>query len=126
MLKKTINYTDYNGKEQEKTFLFNLTKTEITKMELSTKGGLVEKLRTIVDDQDGAEIVKVVEDFISLSYGEKSADGSFVKSQELSKRFSETVAYDTLFMELVMNPDKFSEFINGIVPQVTRVIPTSG
>ena len=29
MLKKTINYTDYNGTERTEDFYFNLTQTEV-------------------------------------------------------------------------------------------------
>ena len=35
MLKKTIKYTDYDGNEREEDFYFNLSKAEITEMELS-------------------------------------------------------------------------------------------
>ena len=41
MLKKTIKYTDYNGEEQTEDFYFNLSKAELTEMELSTTGGMV-------------------------------------------------------------------------------------
>ena len=34
MLKKTIKYTDYNGEEQTEDFYFNLSKAELTEMEL--------------------------------------------------------------------------------------------
>ena len=44
MLKKTVTYTDYNGVERTEDFYFNLTKAEITEMELSTAGGFAEML----------------------------------------------------------------------------------
>ena len=40
MLKKTITYTDYDGRERTEDFYFNLNKAELTEMELSVKGGL--------------------------------------------------------------------------------------
>ena len=48
MIKKTITYSDFNGNERTEDFYFNLTKAEITKMELSTKGGLAEMIQRIV------------------------------------------------------------------------------
>ena len=48
MLKKTINYTDYNGTERTEDFYFNLTQTEVLQLELGTDGGLVESLTKIV------------------------------------------------------------------------------
>ena len=38
MLKKTIEYTDYNDVKRKEDFYFNLTKAEIMEMELSTTG----------------------------------------------------------------------------------------
>lgn len=35
MLKKTIKYVDYNDEEREEDFYFNLTKAELTQMQLS-------------------------------------------------------------------------------------------
>ena len=42
MLKKTINYTDYNGNERTEDFYFNLTEAEILEMEMSKTGGLAD------------------------------------------------------------------------------------
>lgn len=117
MLKKTIKYTDYNGTERTEDFYFNLTQSEVTKMELSIAGGLVEKINRIIAAQDGAEIIALFEDIILKAYGEKSPDGKyFEKSEEKSKQFSLTPAYDQIFMLLVTNADEAAAFINGIVP----------
>lgn len=125
MLKKIIKYKDYNDQEQEKTFFFNLTRTEVSKLELSTKGGLRQKIEKIIEDKDGEAIMKVVDELIMLSYGEKDVDGRFVKSPELSKAFSETVAYDEMFMELIMSADKTSTFIEAILPKVAELPQTN-
>ena len=117
MLKKTIKYTDYNDEQQERTFFFNLSKAEVSKLELSTPGGLKMKIEKMINDKDGAEIITIFNELIMMSYGEKSTDGRFIKSQELSKAFSETVAYDQLFMELITDAEKASAFIAGILPK---------
>jgi hypothetical protein len=117
MLKRSITYKDFNGTERTEDFYFNLTQAEIAKMELSTAGGLVEKINRIVAAQDGEEIMKFFNQFILDAYGEKSPDGKhFVKSEEKSRMFSFTGAYDILFMELVTDPDKAAAFLNAIVP----------
>lgn len=121
MLSKTINFKDYNGEDREQTFLFNLTNAEITKMEMSTSGGLVEKINRIAAAKDGAEIIKMFEEILATAYGEKSPDGlHFVKSPELSRAFSQTGAYDVLFMELVTDPEAASVFISGVIPQTNK------
>lgn len=117
MVKKTITYSDYNGNERTEDFYFNLTKAEITKMEMGTTGGLAEMIQRIVAAQDTPAIIKIFEDLILKAYGRKSPDGKrFEKSEELIREFEQTEAYSQLFMELATDADKAAEFVNGIVP----------
>ena len=117
MLKKTITYTDYNGAERTEDFYFNLSKAEITEMEMGVKGGLTETITRIVAAQDSPAIIKIFKDLILKAYGVKSPDGKrFEKSEELSTEFAQTEAYSNLFMELAFDANKAAEFINGIVP----------
>lgn len=117
MLKKTINYTDYNGTARTEDFYFNLSEAEITEMELSTTGGLAAMLENVVKAQDGPSIVKIFKEIVLKSYGEKSPDGKrFIKSKELSEAFSQTEAYTKLFMELATDADAAAAFINAVVP----------
>jgi len=118
MLKKTITYKDFNDTERTEDFYFNLTKAEITEMELGINGGLDNMLERVVAKHDAATIIKVFRDLILRAYGEKSLDGrKFEKSQALSEDFSHTPAYDILFMELVTDADKAAEFVKGIMPK---------
>lgn len=118
MLKKTITYTDYDGNQRIEDFYFNLTKAEVTEMELSVNGGLVKFLEKIVAEQDSKQIVEKFKDLILRAYGEKSPDGKrFIKSQELRDAFSQTEAYSDLFIELASNADAAAAFVNGIIPQ---------
>ena len=104
MLKKTIPYTDYNGVERVEDFYFNLSKAESMEMELAA--------------QDVPTIIATFKQIILKAYGEKSPDGRrFVKSEELSKAFSETEAYSILYMELATDANAAAEFVNGIVPK---------
>ena len=117
MIKKTITYTDYNGVERSEDFYFNLSKAELMEMELGTTGGLAETIERITAAQDGPSIIKHFKNIILKAYGEKSDDGKrFIKSDEISKAFSETEAYSILFMELATNPDEAAKFINGVIP----------
>lgn len=121
MLKKTITYTDYNDTERTEDFYFNLTKAELTEMELGVNGGLAEMLRNIIAAQDTPSLVKIFKDLVLKAYGIKSPDGKrFVKSEELKTEFSQTEAYSQLFMELATNADAASDFVNGIVPKDIR------
>ena len=58
---------------------------------------------------------------ILMSYGEKSADGKrFIKSKELSEAFSQSEAYNKIFMEIVTDSKAAAEFANGIMPSQVR------
>lgn len=118
MLKKTITYEDYEGETKTRDFYFNLTRSEVIKMENSEVGGLTKLLGKIIQEEDQPKIVEYFDKFIALSYGEKSADGQrFVKSKELSDAFFQCPAYDVLFMELMKDAKAAADFMNAIIPQ---------
>ena len=117
MLKKTMTYTDYDGNERTEDFYFNLSKAELTEIEMSHDGGLSKMIEKIVAERDAKRIIEVFKDLILKSYGQKSLDGKrFIKSQELKDEFSQTEAYSDLFMQLASDAEKAAEFVNGIVP----------
>lgn len=119
MVKKTITYTDYDGVERTEDFYFNLSKSELIKMEYGTEGGLTKILKKITDSKDTTEIMRYFDEVLSKAYGEKSPDGKrFIKSKELYEAFAQTNAYDILFMELFSDTDKMTSFIKGIVPDI--------
>lgn len=119
MHKRTMTYVDYDGNQRTEDFYFNLTKAELTEMELSTKGGLEKMINNIIAEQDGKRIVETFKDLILRSYGKKSPDGRrFMKSPEIAAEFSQTEAYSDLFMLLATNADEAQKFVNGIVPQM--------
>lgn len=118
MLAKKIKYTDYNDVEREEVFYFNITKAELMTQNLMTPGGLETKLKRIINSKDVPELTKYIQDIIKDSYGVKSDDGvRFIKSKELSEMFMQTEAYSVLFMEMVTDNKKASDFVNGILPK---------
>lgn len=121
MIAKTVKYKDYNGVDREEKFFFNLTKAEITEMDLSVEGGLADRLRNIINAKDTPTIIEIFKKLILKAYGEKTIDGKrFRKTddngQPLSIAFSETEAYSNLFMELATDDKAAAEFVNGILP----------
>ena len=117
MLTKAITYTDYNGNKKTKNFYFNLTRTELAKMELTNKAGMLETIKKMINSDDREEIINLFEKIVLGAYGEKSADGEeFLKSDEIRQRFVNHPAYDVLFMELISSENGMSDFINAIVP----------
>ena len=118
MLKKTITYTDYDGMERTEDFWFNLSKTELTKLDAELPGGVLGVLRKIIDKKDRKALVDFIETLILRSYGEKTLDGKrFVKTPEMAEEFMQTPAYDELFMSVLSDTDSQTSFINGVIPQ---------
>lgn len=119
MLKKTFEWTDFDGKERKEDFYFNLNKAEAMEWELSLDGGLVQHIEKIAAAQDGPAMVALFKKLILKSYGVKSPDGKrFIKSEELSKEFEQMEPYSILFMELSTSAEAAEIFVNGIIPQV--------
>ena len=87
MLKKTITYVDYNNIERTEDFYFNLSKAEITNLQLGTTGGLSTMIEKIMSTQDIPKIMETFQNIILQSYGVKSDDGRrFIKSPELDRK----------------------------------------
>lgn len=118
MLKKKIKFTDYNGVEQEKDYYFNLSKAELIKMDMTTKGGMEAMLNRIMQENDMPTLYNYFEKIVQSSYGIKALDGSyFDKSPEALKKFVQSPAYDQLILELIGSADAAAAFCNGILPQ---------
>lgn len=118
MLQKKIKYTDFNGETREETFYFNLSQSELYKLENSESGGLTKRLQFILERKDAPSIMDTFTDLIKWSYGEPSPDGRrFNKSDEIYADFSSTMAYDELFMELCTNSESAIAFVQGILPK---------
>ena len=121
MIKKTIEYVDFNGNERKEDFYFNLTTAEATEIEMSTTGGLSEMVTRIVNAGDTPAIIKVFKDLILKSYGEKSDDGKkFIKVRNgvsLGEEFGQTEADSVLFMELATDAEKAADFFNALIPK---------
>lgn len=118
MIKKTITYIDYNDNERTEDFYFNLSKAELTEMELTETGGLVNLINKIIAEQDNKAIIKMFKDLVIKSHGVKSADGrKFIKNENTREDFTQTEAYSEIFMELATDADAAAVFVKGILPK---------
>lgn len=121
MLKKEITYKDLDDNDITETFWFHLSKAEMAEMALakegSDDGGFDAWIRRIINAKQGQVIVDTFKQILLATIGERSEDNKrFIKSEEIRQNFLNSDAYSVLFMELVTDSDKMTEFINGIVP----------
>lgn len=118
MLAHELKYEDFNGNEVTETFYFNLTKSELIKLQVSVEGGMQKVLQDIIDSQDVKSLVHEFEKIVLASYGVKSEDGKrFIKTEELREQFSQTAAYDALFSKIATDEKFAAEFILGTFPK---------
>lgn len=119
MLVQRIDYVDFDGNERSEDHHFNFTEAEIQEMNLKTPGGLKARLEKIVQEMNQERLVSYFKSLILDSYGVKSDDGRrFIKSKELSEAFSQTGAYNKLFMQLTTDTNAAIKFVKGIIPDV--------
>lgn len=118
MFKRDITYEDFDGNKVTEAFHFHISKSEVVELEVEHEGGIEGFVKRIVAAKDNKSLIAEFKKIILLAYGEKSADGKrFVKSEELREAFSQTAAYDALFVELITIDDKAVEFIQGALPK---------
>jgi hypothetical protein len=118
MLKKEITYEDFNGDTVTETFYFNIGKTELMELEVERKEGMEAWLKTIADADDRKTMLAEFKRIILLAYGQKSPDGKrFIKTPELREEFSQTAAFEALFMSMITDEGVASSFIIGALPR---------
>lgn len=121
MIKKTITCEDFDGNTYTEDYWFHLNKTELAELNLGKKDGFYAYAKKLIKedtDENREKILEIYRDLILKSYGRKSADGRrFIKSSEMSKEFSETNAFEQLYMELIQSETALSEFFNGVLPK---------
>ena len=117
MLKLPITYKNYNDETVTEDWHFHLSAAELAEMALSETGGLETYLRRIIAADNRMEIFAAFKMILEKAVGRRSEDGSrFYKTDDIRQDFFASGAYDALFMEILQDATKASEFIAGIMP----------
>lgn len=120
MLKKDITFKDLDGNTLTETFWFHLNEGELTRLALGKEGkhgGFDAWVRNLISSNDGEVIVENFEKILLETIGQRSADNkSFIKTDEIRNNFRFSDAYSVLFMELMTDEKKMSDFVNAVVP----------
>ena len=142
MLKKTVTFTDYNGKEQSADLYFHISKAavltapdpaykEIMVMaqDLQERGKYLTDIEGSINRDDpfdpNAQLVteavrivaKLLDRLVDLAYGERSSDGShFVKNETVLNNFKSSAAYEAFVEQMLMSKDDdLLNFINQLL-----------
>ena len=129
MITKDTKYVDFLGNERTETMHFNLTQVELVEMGMDLPDDIKKEVgddpSNITEETAMNLMVKLGEKGIMAflktvilkSYGVVSEDGRrFEKSEQISKEFSETIAFDNLMMELLADDEAAANFINSLIP----------
>ena len=130
MLKKTVQYTDFDGNERTEELYFNLTQTELVEMAMELPDGIADSVGSDpakIDENAAAVklmealgnkgVLSFIKNLLLKSYGIKSEDGRrFEKSEKISTEFSQTLAFDTILMDLMSNDFEAANFVNNVIP----------
>ena len=117
MIKKTVEYTDFNDMERKDDLYFHMTEPELIKLSVSKEGGFERYIDKMIQSNNMKEVVAILEEVIQLTYGVKTDDGRFEKSPEILQKFLSSEAYNVVFMEIAQNATTAADFINGVIPK---------
>lgn len=121
MLKRAVNYTDYDGNPATLVCYFHLNKFEWLELETYTRGGLIENLENALETNNAKKTIDLLKKIILRAYGEKNPEtGVFEKDDDRAVRFSKTEAFSELFYDLAYDEEKSKEFFLGLIPPEVR------
>lgn len=131
MITRTIEYVDYDGNKRKEKHYFNLTQFEATEIAMEIPDDVMDDLggendtqeekiataRTLSEKLGKKGVMDFIKNIVLRSYGVKSPDGKrFIKSEQLSTEFSQTLAFSSFMMRLMSDDLEASRFINGVIP----------
>ena len=133
MLKKEFHFEDYEGNEKTIVAYFHLNKNDCIDLnkEFEDEGGLIEYLKTLINDAKEHpndppkdSFIRFVRLLVSKAYGIRPKDDPslFLKEDDYGKplvrKFKGTPAYDEFVFGLLTGKEDLAEFTNGILPKI--------
>lgn len=121
MTTRTISYENFDGENVTEDFFFNLTKSELTFMQVNNPEGMSRLLKKIIAEKDILKLFGQISEIVCMAYGERSIDQKtgktkFVKSQTSADEFRVSEAHSELIMGLIAKPEDCVDFIKSILP----------
>lgn len=125
MIKETISYEDYDGKQKVEILRFDISHDDLmSNMDLEDEFRKVEEIvggepRDLTRPEIQF-ILNLVKRMMKLGYGElieKNGRQIHRKTDEIWQDFTGTKAYDTFLMSLFNNPEKAWLFIMSLFPK---------
>lgn len=117
MLRKEVNYTDYNGDQQIDICYFHLNKAELGKLQMRMDGKFLDHIQALIEKRRIESLYDFFYNLLLDSYGERDVSGKrFNKSKDIRDDFENSIAFSELLMEIISDQENMSAFIKGILP----------
>lgn len=127
MLKKNIEFVDFEGQKQVSTEYFNMTRMELLNFQDSVMPKEFDDLQTYIDDivnrKDIRGMFNVIKSMVLISYGKKSEDGKhFLKNAAIREEFESSLAYSALIESFFEDQDGkvMTSFVEGIISSIPK------
>lgn len=119
MIKKTVEYLDYNGKSKKEELRFHINKLEYIELVADMGEDLDVYVQKLIDNNDVTGMLNTLKRVLLLGYGQ-IIDGDFVKEDSngvpLKNKFAKSEQFAELFADLLQNPEETKDFFAHIVP----------
>lgn len=125
MIKKTITYVDYAGKEHTEELRFHMNKLDYAKF-IGAMGvdDIEDRIKEIVSTGNKLEMIKLIQDVLVQAYGEMDGD-IFVKNDTIRKRFENSEQLAEVFADVITDEASAKEFFSHIysTPSKPKALP---
>ena len=119
MYKKTITYTDLNGKERTEDHYFNINKAELSMLEYKYPEGMDNYLKDVIDREDKVKMMEFFHELILSAYGVKTEDGKhFEKNADLRHKFETSEAFSEIFYSIFSDEKEMDRFVKSVMPKI--------
>lgn len=125
MVKRNVTYVNFDNVEVTDALYFNLTEAELLDIELRYGGDVSKQLELLKDRKDIKGQFDIVKDIIVTGYGEKNADGRFIKNRDIRDSFVATGAFSQLLVDLLSNENALADFLRAMAPNGLRIAAES-
>lgn len=120
MIKRTITFVDpFDNETKTEDFYFHFTEMELLRLKNDHKDLQGEIAQVSNGTATQQQIIALFEEFVSKSFGERTPEGRFVKSKEITDAFLVSEPYSTLVTGWFAEEGggDAAAFMNGLMPK---------
>lgn len=119
MFKRDIKFVNFDGEDETRSYYFTISERELVRLDAEYNGNLLKYLQGLQEKNNPKEIIDFFEHFVLMAYGVRDGD-RFIKNDEVRTEFTQTAAWDALFMELATEDGAILKFFMAVLPENMR------